>query len=89
MQFPVFPLLLFSVCTAEEYWEIEVIPPMTGILQEKIGTYHQSLDTWRFDVFINLTSFKENTRFLWNCIEKTRITCENITKTSCSSLYGE
>ena len=57
--------------------------------QERIRNFHQSIDTWRFDIFLNLSNFKDNNMFLLKYIGITKTICDNMIQISCSNLYRE
>lgn len=58
-------------------FRVEKINNSSGLYQEALGTIHMSTNTWRFDVILNLTSFKVDSELLFRSINYTRNQCQN------------
>lgn len=80
-------LLILKICiviTAGEIqgqeasnFAVERLDNSSGLYQECLGTVHVSTNSWRFDVIMNLTTFKVDSEMLLKSIVYTKQQCEN------------
>ncbi|KAL5275295.1 hypothetical protein ACFFRR_001297 [Megaselia abdita] len=59
-----------------QYW-IEELKNSSGLYQENLGTVHVSTDSWKFDIVINLSRFREDADKLLKSINSTKTQCQS------------
>lgn len=63
------------------FW-IEPLTNSSGLYQERLGTIHLTTNSWRVDIKINLSEFKNDVNALMKSINTTRNQCSSIGSTA-------
>lgn len=73
--------ILFLITTSmgmehQDNFHIEKLNNSTGLYHEHLGTMHVSSDSWKFDIVIDLSKFKDDADRLLRSINSTKVQCE-------------
>lgn len=89
-KFVFFIVVLSPRIFGSENYSLEELNNSTGLYQEHLGSVHVSIDSWKFDIVINLSQFENDADRLLKVINSTKIQCEeNKNKLGCQGVATE